>query len=97
MCRPPTSHPVRIERRHEETRPVQSCVIPLALVGGDVIACAETGTGKTVAFLVPILQRFFNEPSLQPPRTRALVLSVRKSVSPRALRASSGSLPCSSA
>jgi ATP-dependent RNA helicase RhlE len=58
-----------------ETRPVQSGVIPLALVSGDVIACAETGTGKTAAFLVPILQRFLNEPSPQPPRTRALVLA----------------------
>src|SRR5688572_19021645 len=41
-----------------ETRAVQSGVIPLALSGSDVIACAETGTGKTAAFLVPILQRF---------------------------------------
>ena len=39
-----------------ETRPIQSAVIPLALAGGDVIACAETGTGKTCAFVVPILQ-----------------------------------------
>jgi ATP-dependent RNA helicase RhlE len=59
----------------QETRPVQSGVIPLALAGGDVIACAETGTGKTAAFLVPILQRFLNEPAPQPPRTRALVLA----------------------
>jgi ATP-dependent RNA helicase RhlE len=58
-----------------ETRPVQSGVIPLAIDGGDVIACAETGTGKTAAFLVPILQRFLNEPAPQPPRTRALVLA----------------------
>jgi ATP-dependent RNA helicase RhlE len=58
-----------------DTRPVQSGVIPVALAGGDVIACAETGTGKTAAFLVPILQRFLNEPSQQPPRTRALVLA----------------------
>ena len=58
-----------------ETRPVQSGVIPLAIEGGDVIACAETGTGKTAAFLVPILQRFLNEPAPQPPRTRALVLA----------------------
>ena len=58
-----------------ETRPVQSGVIPLALAGGDVIACAETGTGKTAAFLVPILQRFLNEPPPKPPRTRALVLA----------------------
>jgi ATP-dependent RNA helicase RhlE len=58
-----------------DTRPVQSGVIPLALAGGDVIACAETGTGKTAAFLVPILQRFLNEPPPQPPRTRTLVLA----------------------
>ncbi len=58
-----------------ETRPVQSGVIPLALSGGDVIACAETGTGKTAAFLVPILQRFLNEPQPTPARTRALVLA----------------------
>jgi ATP-dependent RNA helicase RhlE len=58
-----------------ETRPVQSGVIPIAVQGGDVIACAETGTGKTAAFLVPILQRFLNEPAPQPPRTRALVLA----------------------
>ena len=58
-----------------ETRSVQSGVIPLALAGGDVIACAETGTGKTAAFLVPILQRFLNEPPPQPQRTRALVLA----------------------
>src|SRR5688572_23012511 len=56
-----------------ETRPVQSGVIPLALGGGDVIACAETGTGKTAAFLIPILQRFLNEPPALPPLTRALV------------------------
>jgi ATP-dependent RNA helicase RhlE len=40
-----------------ETRPVQSAVIPLALAGSDLIACAETGTGKTCAFVVPTLQR----------------------------------------
>ena len=58
-----------------ETRAIQSGVIPLALAGSDVIACAETGTGKTAAFLVPILQRFLNEPPPQPPRSRALVLA----------------------
>jgi ATP-dependent RNA helicase RhlE len=58
-----------------ETRSIQSGVIPLALSGTDVIACAETGTGKTAAFLVPILQRFLNEPPPATPRTRALVLA----------------------
>ena len=40
-----------------ETRPIQSAVIPLALEGHDLIACAETGTGKTAAFVVPTIQR----------------------------------------
>jgi ATP-dependent RNA helicase RhlE len=44
----------------KETRPVQSAVIPLALGGSDLIACAETGTGKTCAFVVPTLQRLLN-------------------------------------
>ena len=59
----------------QETRAVQSGVIPFALDGSDVIACAETGTGKTAAFLVPILQRFLTETPPERPRTRALVLA----------------------
>ncbi|MGH9346304.1 MAG: DEAD/DEAH box helicase [Vicinamibacterales bacterium] len=58
----------------QETRPVQSGVIPLAFAGHDVIGCAETGTGKTAAFLVPILQRFLNE-GVRPAATRALILA----------------------
>ena len=38
----------------QQTRSVQSGVIPLALGGDDVIGCAETGTGKTAAFLPTI-------------------------------------------
>jgi ATP-dependent RNA helicase RhlE len=44
-----------------ETRPIQSAVIPLALAGDDLIACAETGTGKTAAFVVPTLQRLLTD------------------------------------
>jgi len=40
-----------------ETRPIQSAIIPLALAGDDLIGCAETGTGKTAAFVIPILQK----------------------------------------
>ena len=44
----------------EGTRPVQGAVIPIALEGHDVVACAETGTGKTLAFAVPIIERLLS-------------------------------------
>jgi ATP-dependent RNA helicase RhlE len=39
------------------TTPVQDAVIPLAIAGQDILASAETGTGKTAAFALPILMR----------------------------------------
>ena len=47
---------------YKETRAIQSAVIPLALSGADLIACAETGTGKTCAFVVPTLQTLLTKP-----------------------------------
>jgi ATP-dependent RNA helicase RhlE len=66
-----------------ETRPIQSAVIRLALDGTDLIACAETGTGKTAAFVVPTLQRLLADGTAAaasaapaaPPRSRVLVLA----------------------
>ena len=55
---------------------MQSGVIPLAFAGDDVIACAETGTGKTAAFLIPMLQQFLLEGTSDwTARTRALVVA----------------------
>jgi len=45
------------ERGFERTTPIQSAVLPFALAGEDVIGCAQTGTGKTAAFVLPILHR----------------------------------------
>jgi len=59
--------------KYKETRPIQSAVISLGLGGHDLIACAETGTGKTLAFLLPILHRLVTEPPA--PHSRALILA----------------------
>ncbi len=45
------------EEGYETPTPVQSAAIPLVLEGRDVLAAAQTGTGKTAAFVLPILDR----------------------------------------
>ena len=51
--------------------PIQAQAIPLALEGKDVLATAQTGTGKTLAFLIPVIEMLQREPSQ---KTRVLVL-----------------------
>uniref|UniRef100_A0A915AD08 RNA helicase n=1 Tax=Parascaris univalens TaxID=6257 RepID=A0A915AD08_PARUN len=53
--------------------PIQAACIPLALAGRDLCACAATGTGKTAAFMLPILERLLFKPK-QKSVTRVLVL-----------------------
>jgi len=50
---------------------VQAAAIPHALLGKDIIATAQTGTGKTLAFLVPIMDKLLQQ---KEPRFGALVL-----------------------
>jgi ATP-dependent RNA helicase RhlE len=67
------------QRGFEKTTPIQSAVLPYALEGKDLIGCAETGTGKTAAYLLPILSRLLreNREGHRPPRgvIRALILA----------------------
>ncbi len=51
--------------------PVQAAAIPHALEGKDVLATAQTGTGKTLAFLIPVLEKLLRRTS---PGIAALVL-----------------------
>ena len=51
--------------------PIQASAIPLAIAGRDVIGLAQTGTGKTAAFTLPIVQRLMGGPR----RARCLVLA----------------------
>jgi ATP-dependent RNA helicase RhlE len=57
--------------RFSEPTPVQAAAIPQALEGKDVLATAQTGTGKTLAFLIPIIERLLQE---RTPGVAALVL-----------------------
>lgn len=57
---------------YETPTPIQQHAIPVVLSGRDLIGCAETGTGKTAAFLLPIIQRLTDSPR---PGIRVLVLA----------------------
>ena len=61
---------------YETPTPIQRDTIPTVLAGKDVLGCAQTGTGKTAAFALPILQRLYQErPAGKTRNIRALILT----------------------
>ncbi len=62
---------------YETPTPIQQSTIPLVLSGRDVLGCAQTGTGKTAAFALPMIQRLAKNPVRfgQPRMIRALILT----------------------
>ena len=55
--------------------PIQASAIPVILAGRDLLAGAQTGTGKTAAFVLPLLEQLMQQPQGESPRPiRALVL-----------------------
>jgi ATP-dependent RNA helicase RhlE len=59
---------------YEQPTPIQQQSIPHLLLGKDVLGCAQTGTGKTAAFALPIIQRLMENPR-QTKGVRVLVLA----------------------
>src|SRR4029078_704280 len=62
-----------IHMGYREPTPIQEKAIPIVLEGSDLIACAETGTGKTAAVLLPILHKLMT--GKRPVGTKVLVLA----------------------
>jgi ATP-dependent RNA helicase RhlE len=64
------------EEGYTQPTPIQAQAIPLILAGGDLLAAAQTGTGKTAGFTLPILQRLAAHPHKAAAKSvRALVLT----------------------
>jgi ATP-dependent RNA helicase RhlE len=60
---------------YTQPTPIQSAAIPSALAGHDLLAAAQTGTGKTAAFALPLLQKLSTSGQTMTRRPRALVLT----------------------
>src|SRR5438034_1901505 len=65
-----------VSEGYSSPTPIQAQAIPHVLAGRDVLGCAQTGTGKTAAFALPILHRLSSatRPASSSPRARCLVL-----------------------
>lgn len=74
------------EQGYDTPTPIQQQAIPAVLAGHDLMASAQTGTGKTAGFTLPILQRLSQQPPARTPRvlvlvpTRELAIQVEESV-----------------
>ena len=63
---------------YEDATPVQDQVIPLVLEGKDVIASAQTGTGKTAAFLLPLINNILSAPLNHNSITALIIVPTRE-------------------
>ena len=64
------------DQNYKHPTPIQSQTIPPAIEGADILGCAQTGTGKTAAFALPILDFLGHEkPPVKPNRPTVLVLA----------------------
>jgi len=71
-------HPALLQalqnKSYVQPTPIQQSAVPYALAGKDILGSAQTGSGKTAAFALPILHRLASQTLFSPRRTLALVL-----------------------
>jgi len=76
------------DKNYTTPTPIQQKAIPVTLQGKDVLGCAQTGTGKTAAFSIPVIQRLSQQNNLQKEisclivtPTRELAIQINESIS----------------
>lgn len=71
------------DRGHHQATPIQSSAIPVIMSGHDVVATAETGSGKTAAFLIPLIDKLHRE---APQGPAALIIEPTRELAAQVLR-----------
>lgn len=84
------------EKQYASPTPIQIAAIPAILEGRDVWACAQTGSGKTAAFGLPILQLLSQRPAIREHTVRALIVAPTRELTAQigeSIRSYAGYLP----
>ena len=63
------------EQGYDTPSPIQQQAIPAVLEGQDVMAAAQTGTGKTAGFTLPLLELLMNGQGVKPNQARVLIIT----------------------
>lgn len=63
------------EMGYEKPTPIQEQAIPHILDGKDLLGCAQTGTGKTAAFAIPLIEKLLNDNNEEPKQIKVLILT----------------------
>ena len=64
-----------LEQGYDTPTPIQAQAIPIVLSGQDLLASAQTGTGKTAGFVLPLLMRLSDKPRAKGNHAKVLILA----------------------
>jgi ATP-dependent RNA helicase RhlE len=74
------------DRGHHQATPIQSGAIPTALTGRDLVATAETGSGKTAAYLLPLIDKLHRRRAMGHASVSALILAPTRELAAQVAR-----------